>query len=553
MKKITKTIKKKKPVKRTKLAKKPVKPIVKKRAIKKPVVKKRAIKKPVVKKHLRKKRVQQEATNIKQTKIKLIGIGGGGCSIVSEISSSLKRIDFIGANTDVQALKKMNKNCKKLQFGQELTNGLGCGMNPELGKKSAESEKEKIKKMLEDTDFCILVSCLGGGAGSGASPIFADICKELKIISFGIFTLPFKFEGEKKYKIAQNALEKIKPNLNGYTIIPNERIFQIIDRSTPLEKSLYELNKILEQGLEGLIEMIYLPGLINIDWSDLRAILSGQGKLCFLNSGQGKRDQTPEELTREALNNKLNTYNIEGAEKILYNIASDKDITMEEVQRISENITSFNPKAKIIFGVSFHPKYKGKIKITLLAVGCEEQGKLKEKAKQIKEKIVSLQLIKNIPDENQKDNKELESPTPARDASRSDAGGSDTGPVSKEPVSDATPAQQPDDNSITGVPAGDVEHRDTNEPAQNVIAVSKQKPQQKQTKKKPKKSAKKPKPQKPKKAQNHEKKISSPLLLPQDALKRKNALELKKEAEEAEKKLLEQEEQWETPAFLRKD
>jgi cell division protein FtsZ len=446
------------------------------KTIKKNKVKKLA-KKPVVK-----KQTHKDAGSIKQTKIKLVGIGGGGCSIVSEISSSLKRIDFIVANTDAQALKKTNKNCKRLQFGEELTQGLGCGMNPELGKKSAENEREKIKKMLEGADFCILVSCLGGGAGSGASPIFADICKELKIISFGIFTLPFKFEGEKKAKIALTALEKIKPNLNGYTIVPNEKIFQIIDKSSPL-----------------------LPGLINIDWSDLKTILQGQGKLCFLNSQEGKRSQKPEEIIREVLHSKLNAYNIDGAEKILYNIASDKDLTMEEVQQISEKITDFNPKAKIIFGVSFLPKYKGKIKITLLAVGCGEQGKLKERAKRIKEKIAGLQIMKSAPDK---------------------------GEETKE---DLTPEATPSPKAIVG----------------ETEKIKEEKPRRKPKKDKPKIRAvvkSKPKPRKPK---PQVKKISNPLL-PQDALKRKNALEIKKEAEDAEKKLLEQEEQWETPAYLRK-
>lgn len=464
-----------------------------------------AAKKPA-KKPAAKKQTLKDATNIKQTKVKLVGIGGGGCSIVSEISSSLRRIDFIAANTDAQALKKTNKNCRKLQFGEDLTQGMGCGMNAELGKKSAEIHREKIKTALEGADFCVLVSCLGGGAGSGASPVFADICRELKIISFGIFTLPFKFEGEKKTKIALTALEKIKPNLNGYVVIPNERIFQIIDRSAPLEKSLLALNKILKQSLEGLIEMIYLPGLINIDWSDLKTILSAQGKLCLLNSETGKRNQKPDEITRQVLNSKLSAYNIEGAEKILFNIASDKDITMEEVQKISEKITDFNPKAKIIFGVSFHPKCKEKIKITLLAVGCGGQGILKEKAKKLKEKISDLQIIKKTEDENKESQGEKENSE-----------------KEKEPADNIAPANE-----------------------------GEQEPEQKPKKDKPKIRAgigKKIKPQKPFKTQI--KKISSPMLLPQNALKRKNALELKKESENAEKKLLEQEEQWETPAFMR--
>lgn len=405
----------------------------------------------------------------------------------------------------------MSKNCKILRFGEELTKGLGCGMNPELGKKSAETEKEKIKKALDGADFCVLVSCLGGGAGSGASPVFADICKELKIISFGIFTLPFSFEGDKKTKIALSALEKIKPNLNGYVVVPNEKIFQVIDRSSPIEKSFLAMNKILEQGLEGLIEMIYLPGLINIDWSDLRTILSGQGKLCFLNSEIGKRGQKTDEIIREVLNSKLNTYNMNGAEKILFNIASDKEITMNEVREISEKITQFNTKAKIIFGVSFHPKYKGKIKITLLGVGCGAKEQLKEKAKKIKEKITGLRAVRDngknrYNEDSAERSKKTENEKKADNAAKENA--------------------------------EDKEGTETNPSEKTGNGNGKPKIIEKEIKKiKPKKQ--KPKP-------------DNTLLLPQNALKRKNALELKKESEDAEKKLLEMEEQWETPAFLRR-
>ncbi len=427
----------------------------------------------------RRKQVQKDEGVICRTKIKVIGIGGGGGSIVSEIATRLKKQDFVAANTDLQALKKISKECRFFQFGKDLTQGLGCGMNSDIGRKAAEKEKEKIKKLMEGADFCILVSCLGGGTGSGASSVFAEIAKELDNICFGIFTLPFKFEGEKKAKIALNALEKLKPNLNAFTIIPNEKIFQIIDKNTSLEKALSSLNKILEQGLEGLIEMIYLPGLINIDWADLKTILEGKGKLCYLNSVEERREKGAEELVRHLLQNPLIEYDIRGAEKILYNIASDKDLRMEKVEQISRSITRCNPKAKIIFGISQHPKYKGKIRITLLATGCGDTEKKSNPQKKARKKIKKLEQKLEAPQEPQIK-------------------------VSLPRAEQAPPASIKKQSAI-----------------------------------------KKPLPIKIKKSK-------TPLLLPKDTTIRKNALDLKKESEQIEKEILEQEKKWDTPTFLRK-
>ena len=416
----------------------------------------------------------------------MIGIGGGGGSIVSEIAARLKKADFVAANTDFQALKKISKECKLFQFGRDLTQGLGCGMNSDLGRKAAELEKEKIRKIIEGADFCILVSCLGGGTGSGASSVFAEVAKEFNNICFGIFTLPFKFEGEKKAKIALNALEKLKPNLNTFTVIPNEKIFQIIDKNTSLEKALSSLNKILEQGLEGLIEMIYLPGLINIDWADLKTILEGKGKLCYLNSveerspapyGAGRKEKGAEELVRRLLQNPLIEYDIRGAEKILYNIASDKDLKMETVEQISKSITRCNPKAKIIFGISHHPKYKGKIRLTLLATGCGDTEKKPSPQRKARKKI-------------KKPEQKLEAPQePLKQVSLPHSEQAPSAPIKKQGA------------------------------VKKLLPVKKSK---------------------------------TPLLLPKDTTVRKNALDLKKEAERIEKEILEQEKKWDTPTFLRK-
>lgn len=339
--------------------------------------------KKIKKRKIIKREEPKVSNNIYQTKIKIIGIGGGGCAIISDIASQLKKVDFVAANTDLQALKKTNPRCKRFIFGQNLTKGLGCGLNRETGRRAAEEARERIKKILEGADLCILISCLGGGTGSGATPVFAEISQELKNITFGIFTLPFKFEGDKKNKTALNALEKLKPSLNAFSVVPNDNIFKIIDKKTPLKQSLSALNKILSEGLEGLIEMIFMPGLINIDWADLRVILDGKGKICYLSSVEAKNDENPEEIVRKLLQSPLSEYNSQRAGKILYNICSDKNLKMSTVEQLSKNITRFNERAKIIFGISQYPKYQRKIKITLLATSDsrEEQVKIKKRPK----------------------------------------------------------------------------------------------------------------------------------------------------------------------------
>ncbi|MBM3257837.1 MAG: hypothetical protein FJZ05_01280, partial [Candidatus Nealsonbacteria bacterium] len=189
-------------------------------------------KKPIKKKPVKAVKPGKEE-KIKKTKIRVIGIGGGGGNIVSEISSKIAKASFVVANTDTKSLKGSSRRVAKFQFGQNLTHGLGTGMNAELGKEAALSEKERIKKLLEDNDLCILVASLGGGTGSGAVSTFARLSKNLGNLTFGIFTLPFKFEGEKKMEIAINSLKEVKNHLNAIAVIPNEKVFQIINKNTP--------------------------------------------------------------------------------------------------------------------------------------------------------------------------------------------------------------------------------------------------------------------------------------------------------------------------------
>lgn len=334
-----------------------------------------------IKKKIKVEKKSELTDLVHRTRIRVIGVGGGGGSIVSEIARNLKRVDFVVANTDSKALKEASKYTKVLQFGEKTTGGLGCGMDARLGQKAAKDDKAKIARLFSGIDLCILVASLGGGTGSGAAPEFARIGREAGCMVFGIFTLPFKFEGGKKSYLAKNSLEKLMPNLNTAAIIPNENIFKIIDKKTPLKEAFSSINKRLSENLRGLIEMIYLPGLINIDFADVRTILDGRGKLTYLNSAESQGPNRVEEALKALLKSPLNEYDIKGAEKMLFDITASQDIGMNEVEQISRTIADFNRRSKIIFGVSQDNDYKDKIRISLLAVGCGREEKSKPKPK----------------------------------------------------------------------------------------------------------------------------------------------------------------------------
>ncbi|MBI2449948.1 MAG: hypothetical protein HYV47_00255 [Candidatus Nealsonbacteria bacterium] len=405
---------------------------------------------------------------VHKTKMRIIGVGGGAGSIISEISSQLKKIDFVTANTDLQALKAIKKKAKIFQFGQNLTHGLGCGMDPKVGQKSAHEAKQKISQLLKEVDLAIFVACLGGGTGSGAAPEFIKIAKELGVMSFGIFTLPFKFEGAKRAQIARASLERAIPNLNAFSVIPNENIFQIINKDTPIIDAFSAVNKRLSENLRGLIEMIYFPGIVNIDFADLKTILDGKGKLTYLNTAYGQGENRAEESIKELLSSPLNEYTIDGAEKIVFNITASKDLGMMEVEAISRAISDFNRRAKIIFGVSQDGSYNDKLRITLLAVGV------------------------GVKQDERRDNK-------------------------------IKPKQEP-----------------KQEP----------KPEQKTQPKTQLKSKKSKKPTIKKKEKKAP--VSNPSPAIASVFTRKNALDLKKDTEKTEQELLEAEEKWNIPAFLRR-
>ncbi len=331
-----------------------------------------------------KKKDVAEEDSIREIKVRVVGVGGGGGSIISGISSDLKRVLFAAANTDLRALEEVTKRkkIKGFNFGKKVTGGLGTGMNVELGEKAAKEEYEEIKELFRGQDIVILVVSLGGGAGSGALPVFAAAAREMGVITYGFFTLPFLFEGEKKMKIAKSAIKKAMPHLNAVTILPNEKIFEIVDKNTPLKKALSVMNENLAQDLEGLVETIYETGLINIDFADVRAVLEnrkGARKLTYLNTIEANLEEGSQEIVRKAVSNSLYSYDISSSRGVLFNITGGKDIGLADISAIAENIAHYTDgKAKIIVGIIQKQRYRDKIKIVLLATGCGEEYLQKE-------------------------------------------------------------------------------------------------------------------------------------------------------------------------------
>ncbi|MDP2930294.1 MAG: cell division protein FtsZ, partial [bacterium] len=328
-----------------------------------------------VKLTIAKPEVQEDDLKTKRTKVRVIGIGDGGSNIVLQLSKSLPRVEFAVANTDWRMQKKFSNQVKILNFGEKYTHGAGAGSDVELARQAGLAEKDKIAKFLKGTDLCFLVSCLGGGTGSGASPVFARLAQQEGALTFGIFTLPFKFEGEKKMEVAREALEKVRPYLNAVLVLPNEKLFQALDKDISFNEGFLAVNELLSRGLEGLIGLVFQPGLINIDFADLQTILEGRGKAAFLANCEFARGTKVEDIKKKIFQSPFLGYNFRHARAVLFNIVSDTNLSLNEVSEISQLVfNAVHPEAKIIFGVSFNNKLAGAIRVVLLAIGGRDKG-----------------------------------------------------------------------------------------------------------------------------------------------------------------------------------
>lgn len=342
-------------------------------------------------------------------KIRLIGIGGGGGSIISELSRSLTKTSFVIADTDARFFKK-NPRVKYFLFGKNMTHGLGTGLDTDIAREAAQAEKENISKLFEGQDIVILISCLGGGLGSGATPVFSLVPQDFKGIVLGIFTTPFKFEGLHKYKIAKRAFKEIKELLNVSLVIDNEKIFKVIDNQAAITDAFSMVNKNLVESLGSLIDIIYNPGLINIDFADLKSILKGRGNMMFLNTAEASGKDRAEKIVQKVLHNPLYQNNNFKSEKVLFNFSSGENLGMFEVNSISQAISQVNPQAKIIFGISKNKKqHKNNIKITLLMTGSQAPL-VSPVAAKITTKKVKKKAITKTPAKNNNGEKAVEIP-----------------------------------------------------------------------------------------------------------------------------------------------
>jgi cell division protein FtsZ len=337
--------------------------------------------------------------NGKRVKIKVIGIGGGGGNIIAELLKKLKdfsaqKIEFVALNTDNQALKSLPKTLKTISFGNKLTRGLGTGRDAELGEKAAREDIEKIKSLFsDDKDLYIFISSLGGGTGTGATPVLTKMAEEMGLNTLGIFTTPFSFEGKKKMDMSVKALERIKDNLNAFMVLPNEKIFSLTKEEVSFTDSLNLLNDKLAESLEGLLRTVYSPGLINIDWADIKTILEGKRKIAYLNFTKGKSNQTAEDISKNLLKNPILEYRFENADNVMFNIEASKDLSLQLLSQISEKISELAPNAKIIFGLSQNPKLKNEIRVTILATSSEPEKIVR--TKKVSKKMSTLKTKKH--------------------------------------------------------------------------------------------------------------------------------------------------------------
>lgn len=304
-------------------------------------------------------------------KIKVIGCGGGGNNAVNRmIEEGLKNVEFIGINTDKQALA-LSKAELKIQLGDKLTRGLGAGANPEIGRKAAEESKEEIVQALKGSDMVFITAGMGGGTGTGAAPVVAEIAKSMGILTVGVVTKPFPFEGRKRMIHAETGIKALKESVDTLVTIPNERLLSLVDKKTTLVESFKRADDVLRQGVQGISDLITIPGLINLDFADISTIMLDKG-LAHMGVGTGKGDSRAQEAAKEAISSPLLETSIIGATGVLLNVTGGSDLSLLEISEAAQIVQeAADPDANIIFGAVIDESLKDEIRITVIATGFE--------------------------------------------------------------------------------------------------------------------------------------------------------------------------------------
>lgn len=314
-------------------------------------------------------------------KIKVIGVGGGGNNAVNRmISANLQGVDFICVNTDAQCLSLSHAQTK-IQIGSKLTKGLGAGANPEIGKKAAEESRDEIVKSLEGADMVFVTAGMGGGTGTGAAPIVAEVAKQQGALTVGVVTRPFTFEGKKRASQAEIGIQELKDKVDTLIIIPNDRLLQVADKNTSISDAFKIADDILRQGVQGISDLIAVPGLINLDFADVKTIMMDTGS-ALMGIGRANGDKRAVEAANMAISSPLLETSIEGAKGVLLNITGGSNLGLFEVNEVAEIISSAaDPEANIIFGAVVDDKLENELRVTVIATGFDERKRPTESFK----------------------------------------------------------------------------------------------------------------------------------------------------------------------------
>src|SRR5512139_888829 len=307
-------------------------------------------------------------------RIKVIGVGGGGCNAVNRmIDEGLQGIEFIAVNTDGQALLQ-SKAQVRVRIGDKVTRGLGAGGNPETGRKSAEESAEELYEVLKGSDMVFVTSGMGGGTGTGGAPTVAQIAKEVGALTIGVVTRPFTFEGSRRITTAEAGIVKLKEQSDTLIVIPNDRLLQIVDKRSNLQDAFRMADDVLRQGVQGISELITVPGLINLDFADVRTIMS-EGGAALMAVSSAKGEERAKEAAEKAISSQLLDITIDGARGVLLNVTGGPDLTLFEVNQAAAIIKeTAHPDVNLIFGAVIDQNMKDEIRITVIATGFERTG-----------------------------------------------------------------------------------------------------------------------------------------------------------------------------------
>lgn len=343
-----------------------------------------------------------------QAKIKVVGVGGGGCNAIDRmIASGLRGVEFIALNTDFQALNR-SLAPNKIQIGTKLTKGLGVGGNPEIGRKSLEESRPDVLERIEGADMVFVTAGMGGGTGTGGAPLVAECAREQGALTVGIVTRPFRFEGKRRQAIALDGIENLRTQVDTLIVIPNDKLLDLVKEQTSLQESFQLADEILRQAVTGISELILKPGLINLDFADVKMIMSNSGT-ALIGLGEGTGEQKAVQAVERAMSSPLLESSIDGASGVLINFIGGPDLGLHEVDKAAELVAErVDVDANIIFGATIEEKMKDRVHVLLLATGFSPARKAEPRKGRIVEQPARVKLITEEERKNEKENAERE-------------------------------------------------------------------------------------------------------------------------------------------------